>query len=361
MSATIFSFPASSSELFTQSGTKEDGLIRLRGIPGFGVFGPYIKIPAGRCVARIMFRGSPKGRCRIEITSDKGQTLLGARSVDLAALNSDVVELVGTSPTPRSDCEVRLQCEAGIRADIITVEIETAPLDLSGFQKINFGCGYDKRDDHLNIDVDPACSPDLLIQDNDYSMIPKGHFEAIRAWDVLEHIPRSSTLATLLNWAEFLRIGGQLTLQTSSILGVANLLTRTNRYAEHHNCTIFLYGNQAHGGDFHLTGFTDTTLRVHLAAAGFEVQQMHTRGDWLFFAEARKTSDWTALANAVELDTPQFVNAAYVAALGRDPEEENRRLFAGKLLDGEWSRRDALRSVFQTPERLFKTAERLGF
>ena len=52
-------------------------------------------------------------------------------------------------------------------------------------RKLNVGCGYDKRPDYLNIDVDPACEPDVLIVDNDFSPIPTGYFDEVLAKDVL--------------------------------------------------------------------------------------------------------------------------------------------------------------------------------
>ena len=61
--------------------------------------------------------------------------------------------------------------------------------------KLNIGCGYDKREGYLNVDVDPACAPDLLIRDGDYSPIPRRQFEEVLAKDVLEHIPRAQTIA----------------------------------------------------------------------------------------------------------------------------------------------------------------------
>jgi hypothetical protein len=39
--------------------------------------------------------------------------------------------------------------------------------------KLNIGCGQDKREGYLNVDVDPVCAPDLLIVDGDYSAIPR--------------------------------------------------------------------------------------------------------------------------------------------------------------------------------------------
>src|SRR6185295_3202607 len=158
--------------------------------------------------------------------------------------------------------------------------------------KLNFGCGKDKREGYLNVDVDSACVPDMLIQDGDYSGIPRRHFEEVLAKDVLEHIPRAETLAALLDFSDFLVDGGKLILQTSSILDIAAKLQQSNRYADHHSWTICLFGNQVHAGDFHLTGFTEVTLTVHLRAAGFRLDRLELKEGWMFHAEATKIEDW---------------------------------------------------------------------
>jgi hypothetical protein len=83
--------------------------------------------------------------------------------------------------------------------------------------KLNFGCGYDKRDGYLNVDVDAACAPDLLIVDGDDSAIPRRYFSEVLAKDVLENVPLPQTLAALLDFADYLVLGGKLIIQTSNI------------------------------------------------------------------------------------------------------------------------------------------------
>ena len=143
------------------------------------------------------------------------------------------------------------------------------------YDKINMGCGKDRKlSGYLNVDIEPSVLPDALIVDDDDSMIPRQHFQEVFAKDVLEHIPRHRTLAALLGWSDYLGDGGKLILQTSSILDVAEKLRERTRYADHHGWTICLFGNQAHSADFHHTGFTEVTLRVHLLAAGFSVEAL---------------------------------------------------------------------------------------
>ena len=229
------------------------------------------------------------------------------------------------------------------------------------FRKINFGCGYDKRDGYLNVDVDAACAPDLLIVDDDYSVIPADAFDEILAHDVLEHIPRAQTASVLFDWARYLTVGGRLIVQTSSITGVAERLNALPDFASQHGWTICLFGNQAHPGDFHLTGFTENTLRVHLLAAGFEVGEFHLDQGWLLGVDAVKSLDWEA---AVGIDErakhADFVQALYPTALGREADRDGLTYLTTELKTGRMTRHDAARHLYGSPERLFVTASSHG-
>ena len=223
--------------------------------------------------------------------------------------------------------------------------------------KINVGCGQDKRPGYLNIDVDPASRADILIVDNNDSVIPRNHFEEVLAHDVLEHIPRAKSLAALLDWADYLIDGGKLILQTSSILGVAEKLQQSKRYEQQHAWTVCLFGNQAHPGDFHLTGFTELTLKVHLLAAGFTIDHLALREDWLLTAEATKVYDWAASCDATVGSDTEFMREAYQRAVFRDVEGEELESATRALKLGV-ARKVALKAIYASPERLFRVAQR---
>lgn len=229
-------------------------------------------------------------------------------------------------------------------------------------RKLNYGCGFDQRPGYLNVDMDPGCAPDLLIVDNDLSGIPKGWFDEVLALDVLEHIPRLSTQGMVLEWADMLVDGGRLIVKTSSITGVASQLHRTTHsFREQFGWTQCLFGTQGHSGDFHYTGFTETTLRVHLLAAGFEVTHMWITDHWLLHAEGTKTSSWTEpLTTLAHLSDEDFAVAAYREWLGRDPEPGAIPAVLQRFEEGSWTRRDFLYHVRSSVERLYVTAARHG-
>lgn len=227
-------------------------------------------------------------------------------------------------------------------------------------RKLNFGCEFDKRDGYLNVDVDPACKPDILIRDGDSSAVPRRYFEEVLAMDMLEHVPRARAITALLDFADYLVDGGKLTLQTSSILGVAAKLQETTRYADHHGWTICLFGNQVHPGDFHHTGFTTVTLTVHMRAAGFHVEKLELHDDWLFYVEARKVENWAATADDPNIVSDQdFLQAVYRHAFFRDVDDTGTIHWGGALRNGA-TRKHVARELFSAPERLFRVADRDG-
>jgi len=226
------------------------------------------------------------------------------------------------------------------------------------FKKINFGSGYDKRVDYLNVDVDPVCEPDLLIKDNDYSVIPKNHYTEILANDVLEHIPHSQTLSVLLDWSEFLKPNGKLHIQTSSILGVADQLRKNNKFENQVGWTVCLFGNQAHPGDFHHVGFTEATLKTNLLAAGYKIDNFTLKDLWLFHVDCRKVTDWAVFIEDHKKDNNDaFTHAVFNYALGREPDGMGGTHIIDNLENGSLTRKAALKHLLSSKERLYYVAK----
>lgn len=227
-------------------------------------------------------------------------------------------------------------------------------------KKINIGCGYDKRPGFLNVDMDPACQPDVLVTGADLSQFERRAFDEMVAHDVLEHIPRAQTASALLEWADILQTEGTLSIRTSDVRAIVTLMNGQQTYAAHAVHTIFMYGNQVHPGDWHHTGFTDLTLRVHLLSAGFEVLDMNTEDGWILVANAKKVADWTALDRDKNLNSKQFVEAACREALLREPEETFTDLWESWLESGAHNRRSLLKVLYTSDERRLRVAAQHG-
>jgi hypothetical protein len=239
----------------------------------------------------------------------------------------------------------------------VSSQVEVSKLLQS--DKMNYGCGYDKRDGYLNVDAYAGCDPDFLIEPGDFSKLPKRHFGEIFARDVLEHIPRPQTLRTLLEFASMMRRGGTLIVQTSSILHVADRMRENPSFADHYGWSICLFGNQAHEGDYHQTGFTDATLTVHLAAAGFSVLTREVIEGWMFKFDCEKTSDWDQLLDDPSLSNEAFLAQAYEQQFERPVDANGIGHFGGQLARGV-DRRSVLLDITSSPERLYVVSRRLG-
>lgn len=222
--------------------------------------------------------------------------------------------------------------------------------------KINIGCGFDKRPGYLNIDSDPACSPDLLVKDNDLYSLPRGYFEEVFAKDVLEHIPRAFMMNALFDWAALLKIGGELFVQTSWIYGIIDTMRSAGTFEVIHNWKMCLFGNQAHPGDWHHNGFTEETLRVYLAAVGLKDNGFKIDDGWLISTRAQKVEDWQSLLDIS--DYREFLDAAYRTFLGRVP-EDGRAEANKKSAAGSKARYEEVRFLAGCPERLYKLGREL--
>jgi hypothetical protein len=217
--------------------------------------------------------------------------------------------------------------------------------------KINIGCGYDKKPGYVNLDSDPACSPDLLVQDHDIFFLPKGHFEEVYAKDVLEHIPRAFMMNALFDWASLLKIGGELFVQTSWIYGIIDRMRAEGTFEFIHNWKVCLFGNQVHQGDFHHNGFTEETLAVYLAAVGLQHDGFKMDDGWLISTRAKKSISFSHLLT--EPDYTKFLVSSYNELLFRDPEPE-RMEHSPATQPCSKARYLELRSIAGAPERLYK-------
>jgi predicted SAM-dependent methyltransferase len=169
----------------------------------------------------------------------------------------------------------------------------TEQLDLTKLpDRLNLGCGYDRREGYLNVDIHAFHSPDLVADVTNLDMLPSGGFREIIAQDVLEHLPRTSTVTVLREWNRLLSVGGLLHLRVPSIIDLAALM----KAPEHQSIEqqeLFvqcLFGTQAYTEDTHFTTFTDPLLRHYLNVAGFAVVDWGMRDGWLFEVDARKVS-----------------------------------------------------------------------
>ena len=183
-------------------------------------------------------------------------------------------------------------------------------------RRLNLGCGWDHRDGYLNVDFQDFHHPDLVADVRNLDMLPAGWFTEIIAQDVLEHLERTEADAALAEWARLLAPGGELVLRLPDVIGLARLLSARREVDAQLILLQNLYGTQAYTGDYHHNGFTEVTIRVALATAGFTVATIEHFDEWLFDIVAVRS------ATPVEPDLGQlrFMDLVPAAAPNAAPE-----------------------------------------
>lgn len=156
--------------------------------------------------------------------------------------------------------------------------------------KLNLGCGWDLREGYLNVDLHDFHKPELVADVTKLEMLPSDYYSEVLAQDVLEHLPRQSTVEVLRGWSRLLKVSGLLHLRVPSVIDLAELLKlpENQSIARQELLVQCLFGTQAYTEDCHYTTFTEPLLRHYLAEAGMEVEEWRLRDEWLFEVDARK-------------------------------------------------------------------------
>ncbi|MBA8886545.1 SAM-dependent methyltransferase [Dokdonella fugitiva] len=214
-------------------------------------------------------------------------------------------------------------------------------------RKINVGCGYDRREGYLNVDLHAVHNPDLVGDVVALPMLPSGAFDEVLAQDVLEHFERAKTAPALQEWSRLLAPGGVLHVRVPALAGMFDLLSQPERRdpARAEEIIHLVYGTQAYTGDYHLAGFTAQTLDGRLRDAGLLVCEASILHGWLFDVRARKTDRLD--------DDREFVHSAYFSILGRPADAGGLANFADALAQRRMTRDDVTAALRNSAEARF--------
>jgi len=211
-------------------------------------------------------------------------------------------------------------------------------------KKLNIGCGFDKREGFLNVDLNAFHDPDLIADVCNLSMLPSGAFDYILAQDVLEHLEREKSCVALREWSRLLSPNGCLEIRVPSLLGMFELLSKPeNRAWENAEKIIHLmYGTQKYNGDYHLAGFTAEILVEYLRRSGLVVRRAIAEDDWLFDIEAVKEG---------QLRTPEeLIHNAYFQILGRPADQGGLEAFSQRVQCGAMTIQDVCIELIDSNE-----------
>lgn len=114
-------YDGSSPALLTAVGERDANGIRLSGVPGVALYGPYVDLPAGNYVARIAFAGDQlSGRGLMDVSCDAGVNILMSRPI--ASVRDAEIRFSSDNDLVR--VEIRLFAEEGFRAYISGIEFQ---------------------------------------------------------------------------------------------------------------------------------------------------------------------------------------------------------------------------------------------
>jgi predicted SAM-dependent methyltransferase len=233
----------------------------------------------------------------------------------------------------------------------------TSEFDPSKYpRRLNIGCGWDRRDGYLNVDLNAFHKPDLVADIRDLSMLPSGYYEDILAQDVLEHLPRIATASALREWNRLLCIGGALHLRVPSLEGLWEMFRAKPHFEDHVALMQNLFGTQAYTGDFHYTTFTRVLLEGYLQRTGYTLETLDVLHGWLFDGTARKIAETgpsvdAQTARLLELpDDSDFVRQSYKVLLRRDPDEGGYAFYHSALLMRQLTRQQVIDIIRGSPE-----------
>lgn len=136
--------------------------------------------------------------------------------------------------------------------------------------KLNLGCGDDKREGFVNIDLREDVA-DVVgnVQSLPYA---DGTVTEILASDILEHLPPTRTMPTLQEWHRVLQQGGTLIVRVPNLLQLARWIVENYQVQA---AITNIYGGHKFGPDgewdHHCTGWTPERLEAVLHKAGFDV------------------------------------------------------------------------------------------
>lgn len=226
--------------------------------------------------------------------------------------------------------------------------------------KLNLGCGFDKKSNYVNVDFSAMHNPDIVADVLKLDFLPKNYYSEVIAQDILEHISRTSTKRALIHWGSLLKSKGILKIRVPDITGAAKMLADPrNKSIDRQEAIIQnLFGTQAYTGDFHFTTFTEITIKHYLRECGFSIIEFQRLDGWLFDISAAKerdvnprdVDDFSDLLSH-ESSCSEFIGTCYKEILGRDVDGEGLQFYAGELDAGRISKEQLISILVKSEER----------
>jgi SAM-dependent methyltransferase len=149
--------------------------------------------------------------------------------------------------------------------------------------RLNMGCGKRKKVGYLNVDVDVAVKPDMVVLLGPALPFASGTFSLIEAYHVVEHVYPWVSSDIFKEFLRILKPGGKLAIECPNIEAACAWLCQNLDYGPDSQMGMWaIYGdpNPQNRLHMHKWGYTPVTLSACLKQAGFvgikrEVPETH--------------------------------------------------------------------------------------
>ena len=138
--------------------------------------------------------------------------------------------------------------------------------------RLHLGCGRHYLDGWVNVDIVPhpkAKKPPDVLGSVTKLGFPDQSADEIMAIHLFEHMNKHEAIKTLHEWARVLKQGGRLILEMPDLMKCCKNFIQNQDDPK--NSLFGIYGNHDEESEFmyHKYGWTCSTLKPHLKAAGF--------------------------------------------------------------------------------------------
>jgi predicted SAM-dependent methyltransferase len=148
---------------------------------------------------------------------------------------------------------------------------------------LNIGCGNKKRMGSLNVDVDIAVKPDVVVSLGPSLPFTSDTFSLVEAFHVVEHVYPWISLDIFKEFWRILKPGGRLVVECPNIEAACAWLSHNSAYGPDSQMGMWaIYGDPNPKNPFHMHkwGYTPVTLAESIKEAGFvrierEVPETH--------------------------------------------------------------------------------------
>lgn len=144
-------------------------------------------------------------------------------------------------------------------------------------KRLNLGCGENKMDGYINVDIRSEVNPDVVwdLEEFPYPWNDSS-IDEIHTSHTVEHIPYQKQDTMMKEFFRILKSGGKLIITCPDIQylfehyvygdGSDGGLGHPHFMMEH-----FIFGGQDYEYNFHKAGYTPAIMRIRLERAGFKI------------------------------------------------------------------------------------------